>query len=55
MMFGATLGGNATLAGASASIVAVGICAKECEWVSFMRFVRYGLPITLLEPAMGAP
>ena len=29
MMFGATLGGNATLVGASANIVAVGICATE--------------------------
>lgn len=54
MMFGATLGGNATLIGASANIVAVGICAKEGERVSFMRFVRYGLPITLVQLAMGA-
>jgi Na+/H+ antiporter NhaD/arsenite permease-like protein len=54
MMFGATLGGNATLVGASANIVAVGIAAKEGERVSFMRFVRYGLPITLVQLAMGA-
>jgi Na+/H+ antiporter NhaD/arsenite permease-like protein len=54
MMFGATLGGNATLIGASANIVAVGICAKEGERVTFMRFMRYGLPITLVQLAMGA-
>jgi Na+/H+ antiporter NhaD/arsenite permease-like protein len=52
MMFGATLGGNATLVGASV-IVAVGICAKEGDRVSFMRFVRYGLPITLVQLAKG--
>ena len=54
MMFGATLGGNATLIGASANIVAVGICAKEGERVSFMRFARFGLPIALVQLAMGA-
>ncbi len=52
-MFGATLGGNATLVGASANIVAVGICAKEGERVTFARFARYGLPITLVQLAMG--
>lgn len=35
-------------------MVAVGICAKEGERVSFMRFARYGLPITLVQLAMGA-
>jgi Na+/H+ antiporter NhaD/arsenite permease-like protein len=54
MMFGATLGGNATLVGASANIVAVGICAKEGDRVTFMRFVRYGLPITLVQLTIGA-
>lgn len=54
MMFGATLGGNATLVGASANIVAVGICANEGQRVTFMRFVRYGLPITLVQLSMGA-
>jgi Na+/H+ antiporter NhaD/arsenite permease-like protein len=57
MMFGATLGGNATLVGASANIVAVGIYANEGQRVSFMRFmrfVRYGLPIALVQLAVGA-
>jgi Na+/H+ antiporter NhaD/arsenite permease-like protein len=54
MMFGATLGGNATLVGASANIVAVGICAKEGQRVTFARFARYGLPITLVQLALGA-
>jgi Na+/H+ antiporter NhaD/arsenite permease-like protein len=54
MMFGATLGGNATLVGASANIVSVGICAAHGERVSFMRFVRYGAPITVAQLALGA-
>ena len=53
-MFGATLGGNATLIGASANIVAVGICAGQGEKVSFARFSRYGVPITLLQLAISA-
>jgi Na+/H+ antiporter NhaD/arsenite permease-like protein len=54
MMFGATLGGNATLIGASANIVSVGICAAQGERVTFGRFLGYGLPITLVQLTMGA-
>ena len=54
MMFGATLGGNATVIGASANIVSVGICAREGERVSFMRFMRLGLPITLVQLALSS-
>jgi Na+/H+ antiporter NhaD/arsenite permease-like protein len=54
MMFGATLGGNATLIGASANIVAVGICASNGQRVTFMKFMRYGLPITLCQLAASA-
>lgn len=53
MMFGATLGGNATLIGASANIVSVGICSTHGERVSFWRFMRYGLPITLVQLLLG--
>jgi Na+/H+ antiporter NhaD/arsenite permease-like protein len=54
MMFGGTLGGNATLIGASANIVSVGICAKQGQHVSFGRFARYGLPITLAQLVLAA-
>lgn len=54
MMFGATLGGNATLIGASANIVAGGICNAAGERLSFMRFARIGLPITLVQLTLGA-
>jgi Na+/H+ antiporter NhaD/arsenite permease-like protein len=54
MMFGATLGGNATLIGASSNIVTAGICAAEGERLTFKRFLHYGLPITLAQLAVGA-
>lgn len=54
MMFAGTLGGNATMIGASANIVSVGICARRGERVTFVRFLRYGLPITAAQLAVGA-
>jgi Na+/H+ antiporter NhaD/arsenite permease-like protein len=54
MMFGATLGGNATLIGASANIVSAGICAKQGERITFARFLRFGLPITLAQLTIAA-
>jgi Na+/H+ antiporter NhaD/arsenite permease-like protein len=54
MMFGATLGGNATLIGASANIVSAGICAAHGERVTFARFLRFGLPITMAQLAISA-
>lgn len=49
MMYGATLGGNGTLIGASANIVAAGISAQHGEPISFRRFLAYGLPIMGLQ------
>jgi len=46
MMFGGTLGGNATLIGASANIVSGGICAAHGKPIRFTTFLRYGLPVT---------
>ena len=54
MMFGATLGGNATVIGASANLVCAGVCAAHGHKVSFGRFLRYGLPITIVQLAIGA-
>lgn len=54
MMFGGTLGGNATLIGASANIVSAGICAREGSRVTFGRFLRIGLPITICQLAASA-
>ncbi|QKS27876.1 MAG: putative transporter [Accumulibacter sp.] len=54
MMFGGTLGGNATLIGAAANVVAVGICGANGQRVSFAQFLRIGLPIAALQLSVGA-
>ena len=54
MMFGGTLGGNATLIGAAANVVAVGICAANGRRVTFMQFLRIGLPIAVVQLSIGA-
>lgn len=53
MMFAATLGGNATLIGASANIVSAGICATYGKPVTFMAFMRYGLPLAAAQIAVS--
>jgi Na+/H+ antiporter NhaD/arsenite permease-like protein len=45
MMFGATLGGNGTLVGASSNIVAAGIAEQHGKRISFHTFLKYGLPV----------
>jgi Na+/H+ antiporter NhaD/arsenite permease-like protein len=54
MMFGATLGGNATLIGAAANVVTAGICAAHGQPLSFARFLRYGVPLTLCQLVVSA-
>jgi Na+/H+ antiporter NhaD/arsenite permease-like protein len=54
MMFGGTLGGNATLIGASANIVSAGICAAHGKPVRFVTFLRYGVPVTLAQLCVAA-
>ena len=54
MMFGGTLGGNATLIGAAANVVSAGICAAHGKPLSFATFLRYGVPLTLCQLAVSA-
>jgi Na+/H+ antiporter NhaD/arsenite permease-like protein len=54
MMFGATLGGNGTLIGASANIVCAGISARHGKPLSFGTFMRYGMPLMLCQLAVAA-
>jgi Na+/H+ antiporter NhaD/arsenite permease-like protein len=49
MMFGATLGGNGTLVGASSNIVAAGISELHGRRISFKTFLRYGIPVMVLQ------
>jgi Na+/H+ antiporter NhaD/arsenite permease-like protein len=49
IMYGATLGGNGTLVGASANIVAAGISEQHGKPISFQHFLYYGLPTMSLQ------
>jgi Na+/H+ antiporter NhaD/arsenite permease-like protein len=48
LILGADLGGNATILGSAPNIVAVGLLAQAGYRLSFGRFVRDGLPITIV-------
>lgn len=49
MMYGATLGGNGTLVGASSNIVAAGIAEQHGKRITFGTFLYYGIPVMLLQ------
>jgi Na+/H+ antiporter NhaD/arsenite permease-like protein len=49
MMFGATLGGNGTLVGASANIVAAGISELHGRRIKFKTFLHYGIPVMTMQ------
>jgi Na+/H+ antiporter NhaD/arsenite permease-like protein len=49
MMYGATLGGNGTLVGASSNIVAAGIAELHGKRISFQTFLRYGIPVMMMQ------
>jgi hypothetical protein len=46
--------GNATLIGSSAGVVAAGICAANGARLTFLRFLRVGLPIAVAQIAVSA-
>lgn len=54
LLIGASLGGNVTPIGAAANIVAVGTLKKHDVQVSFMDFVRLGLPFTIVATLLGS-
>ncbi|NJK33633.1 MAG: ArsB/NhaD family transporter [Oscillatoriales cyanobacterium SM2_2_1] len=49
LLYGVSLGGNGSLIGASANIVAAGISEQHGRRISFNTFLRYGLPLTILQ------
>nr|WP_277880331.1 SLC13 family permease [Calothrix sp. FACHB-1219] len=54
MMFGATLGGNGTLVGASSNIVAAGVSEQHGRRISFNTFLHYGIPVMILQLVTSA-
>ena len=53
LAFGACLGGNGTLIGASANVVMVGLAEQEGISISFNRFFLTGFPIMLSSVTMA--
>ncbi|MEF2968443.1 ArsB/NhaD family transporter [Paenibacillus sp. M1] len=54
LALGACLGGNGSLIGASANLIAAGMSAKEGEPISFVRYLKYGFPLMLLSVAIAS-
>ena len=55
LAFGADFGGNATIIGASANVVAIGLAAKAGIKISFWKFAKYGVLVTLISVSMAYP
>lgn len=55
LAIGADFGGNLTLIGASANVVVAGASERAGKKISFLRFMVYGIPVTLLSLAVATP
>jgi Na+/H+ antiporter NhaD/arsenite permease-like protein len=52
LALGSDLGGNATAVGASANVVIIGIAARNGHPISFWKFTKYGLLVTVVTVAI---
>jgi Na+/H+ antiporter NhaD/arsenite permease-like protein len=48
LSLGACLGGNGTIIGASANVVVAGIAERNGHHISFLKFMKYGVPFTVM-------
>ena len=55
LAFGSDFGGNATIIGASANVVAIGLAHKAGIKISFWKFAKYGVVVTLISILMVYP
>lgn len=55
LAFGADFGGNLTIIGASANVVAIGLAHRAGYKISFWKFAKFGIPVTLVSIAMVYP
>jgi Na+/H+ antiporter NhaD/arsenite permease-like protein len=53
LALGADFGGNATLIGASANVVVAGMSERAGQKISFLKFMVYGVPVTVLSLAVA--
>jgi len=54
LSLGGCLGGNGTLAGASANVVVAGIAERHGYTISFRQFIKYGMPVLLLTVGLAS-
>ena len=54
LALGADLGGNATVVGASANVVVVGIAGRAGHPIRFLEFLKYGALVTVVSIAVSA-
>jgi len=55
LALGADFGGNATLVGASANVVVVGIAARNALPISFWQWMKFGLPTAAVSIVISIP
>jgi Na+/H+ antiporter NhaD/arsenite permease-like protein len=55
LALGADLGGNATIIGASANVVMLGIAEKNGYRITFWQFAKYGCLVTLVTVLLCVP
>jgi Na+/H+ antiporter NhaD/arsenite permease-like protein len=55
LAIGADFGGNFTLIGASANVVVAGMSERAGRKISFLTFMAYGIPVTLISLVLATP
>ena len=55
LAIGADFGGNLTLIGASANVVVAGMSERAGRRITFLQFLAYGIPVTLVSLAVATP
>jgi len=53
LALGADFGGNATIIGASANVVVAGMSERAGKKITFLQFMAYGIPVTVLTLAVA--
>ncbi|MYL83287.1 hypothetical protein GTA51_09095 [Desulfovibrio aerotolerans] len=53
LALGACLGGNGTAIGASANVIVVGLSEKAGNKITFLRFMKYGVPVMFMTVAIS--
>jgi len=53
LALGACLGGNGSPIGASANVIVIGMSEKAGHKITFIRFLKYGVPVTIMTIALA--